>query len=470
MKLQIKLSIKNTLCFALPCLASTLLFTACSNDASEPTTVGSEPATSGIVRFTASVPTSDAVTTRIGIDDVKKPTIENYLVDEPVIWLEDDKVSVFFVPERGGDVVHAQFKVDKSTLSTDKQSTDLVNVDDLSYLDGNYTIYAFTPYKETNKLDLISLDLSNQFQAVNHNNYSHLGSTASMRSKGVGATFTNGSTSTNVNFDFEHIASFLRFHIKNGLNENVNVTGISLTHPNMFAAATYNAASNVLTAGTSGSTISLSFGEEGKSLESDGSFDAYMSAFPVSMTSNFDKELGLIFTFDDGTKMSLKPTPSDLGYSVQSGMFAAGTRFFFDITLSKDAPLPPVSSITYDGYYYTYDKVNTSLSNIFYLGDKPFVNFTDLPNACPSGYTSVHFDDLRGYKTPELNQLRNALGSEARGYLNSQTGNVSQRDVLLFNCGPLDQFMGAIYSEGFIGFLNVNNNTKFRPICRRPII
>ena len=469
MKLQNQLSIKSTLCFALPCLASALLFTACSNDESEPTG-GSEPVTYGTVRFTASAPTSDAVTTRIGIDDDKKPTIENYLVEEPVIWLEDDQASVFFVPEEGGDVIHARFKVDKSTLSTDRKSADLVNVDDLSYLDGTYTIYAFTTYKERNKSDLISLDLSNQLQAVNHNNYSHLSSTASMRSKGVGATFTNGSTSNSVNFEFEHITSFLRFHIKNGLNENVNVTGISLTHPNMFATATYNVTSNTLTAGTPESTISLSFGEEGQSLESDGNFDAYMSAFPVSTASNFDKELGLTITFDDGTKMSLRPTPSDLGYSEQSEMFTVGTRFFFDITLSKDAPLPPVSSIIYDGYYYTYDKVNASLSNIYYLEDKPFVNFKDLPNACPYGYTSVHYDDLYVYNTPQLNELRNALGSEARGYLNSQTGNVSQRDALFFDCGPWSQFMGGIHSSVIISFLNVTNNTKFRPICRRPII
>jgi len=332
MKLQNELSIKSALRFALPCLASALLFTACSNDDSEPIPGGSDNVTAGTVRFTASAPLTSDATTRIGIDDANKPTVDQFETEEPVIWIAGDEVSVFFDANDGSQPIHARFKVDDTTLSTDKKSADLINADELEIPDGTYTVYAFTPYKATNTLESISLNLSNQTQALSHTDYSHLGNTASMRAMSNGAQFTGGVPANNVNFEFKHITSFLRFRITNSLSSSITVTSISLSHPSLFSAATYNAKTDGLSAGAN-SSLQLSLG--GKSLSSNESFDAYFSAFPIPTSYSSSDELELTINYDGGDdpQKVFEILPNELIGSTDTELFPVGTRFLFDVQI-----------------------------------------------------------------------------------------------------------------------------------------
>ena len=394
MKLQNELSIKSALRFALPCIVSALLFTACSNDGVKSTPGGSDSVTSGTVRFTASAPTSDAVTTRIGIDDANKPSVTDYLVDEPVIWLADDRVSVFFVKE-GSAPIHAEFKVDGTTLSDDKKSADLVNITDLSGLDGTYTIYAFTPYKSTNTLESISLDLSSQTQAATHNNYSHLGGAASMRAAGVGATFTNGSTSNNVNFAFEHITSFLRFNITNslGTGNNINVTGINLSHPKLFTSATYDVKTGILTAGPDNSEITLSI-DGGKFLQNNEDFDVYFSTFPISTNYTSTDELSFSISYGGGdAPVAHSILSADLLNIDAVELFPTGSRFLFEVQVpgsnNNDAAFDPDVSAVCNGFIYSIAALNPSLQPDYTFDGLMYFDADNLPDACASGWELV---------------------------------------------------------------------------------
>jgi hypothetical protein len=413
MKLQNELSIKSALRFALPCLVSALLFTACSNDDVEPTPGGSDPMTSGTVRFTASAPTSDAVTTRIGIDDANKPSVTDYLVDEPVIWLADDRVSVFFVKE-GSAPIHAEFYVDGTSLSDDKKSADLVNITDLSDLNGTYTIYAFTPYRSSNTLESISLDLSSQTQAVNHDNYSHLGNTASMRAAGVGATFTDGSTSNNVNFEFKHITSFLRFHITNSLETAINVTGISLSHANLFTSAAYHVENGTLNAGNLNSSLNLSF-DGGKFLTQDAEFDAYFSTFPIATNAESTDELTLTITYDGGdeTEKSFDILVEQLINAGAVELFPAGKRYLFDVSLIPDLGGDyPFVTVSWGSYVFTTNDYLSEIPNIQNSPDGyyflPLGNFSGF--SCPDGFDLLTTSFFTNNNITNISEVLVAIG------------------------------------------------------------
>jgi hypothetical protein len=404
MKLQNQLSIKSVLRLALPCLASVLLFTACSNDGSEPTPGGSDNVTSGTVRFTASAPLkSGAVTTRIGIDDAAKPTVDQFDTEEPVIWIADDRVSVFFVPQEEGEVIHAQFRVDGSTLSEDRKSAELVNVASLNIPNGTYTIYAFTPYDADNGFNCVSLDLSNQTQQGNHSNYKHLGSTASMRADGVGATFTAGSTSDPVNFQFAHITSFLRFNITNSLDAAINVTDISLTHPYLRTNTTYDVENDVFS-GDVYSPLSL-FLDGGKYLSENEAFDAYFSTLPIySNTSEADQlDLTIYYTCGDiESNLHFQIPASELISDFNDHLFPVGTRFLFEISISDASGGSDFSVHKYGNIYVTKNDYPYNIQYGTYQ-DKRLSLVGELADiSCPHGYSLLTGDFVDShFKTSE---------------------------------------------------------------------
>jgi len=419
------LSIKRALRFALPCFASCLLLTACSSEGSELNPDESGSSAPGAIRFTASVSSvSDAATTRIGIKDDAKPNVggEEYRDEEPVIWIGDEKLSVFFVSNTQGTTITAMFEVDGESISEDGKSADLVNVTDLSLLDlnGEYTVYAITPYDESNSLNSTSIDLSGQTQAASATNYSHLGETAYMRAEGVTATFANGSlTQISGNLDFEHITSFLRFHLKNGMDGAINVTGIKLAHSALFDKAIYNFNSETVSAASNVDTeLSLTFGAEGISLASAATFDAYMSAFELTMLEGESDDLKLIFTYTKGGNAYVKTFPlelTDLEDEYASDViFPAGSRFLFVITLNGADETFEYGGKTYtaikygDDYYTPADYVPTGFDTKEHDG-AIYVRPKNA-NPCPENYSLPAHSALTALSGDQLKNLYTALG------------------------------------------------------------
>jgi hypothetical protein len=384
MNLQNQLSIKSALRFALPGLAACLFLAACSNEVSDMTPEGPSSETVGTVRFSASAPlASEDVATRIGIDNDNKPSVDEWTKDEPVVWIGDEEVSVFFVSKADGDEIHAKFKIDG-----DGKSADLVNVTDLNHLNGEYEIYAFTPYVQGNTLSQAQLSLANQSQAANTTDYSHLSKSAYMRAAGVNATFNAGSlTSSAVNFHFEHVTSFLRFNITNELGKDITVNGISVSHPNMITAASYNIQDKSQLTTAAGSAIGLTFGVSGQNLPNGGSFDAYMSTLTVPLGTNIDQDLVLsIYIAGESDPYIFSVSPEDLNFTASSGMFAPSTRFMFEMPIGVVDSDPSFSEIFIGNYGITWDVVNDP--SLIYVGQPGVWLFTaDVHTSCPSGYT-----------------------------------------------------------------------------------
>jgi len=468
MKLQNQLSIKSALRFALPCLASCLLLAACSNEVSDvtPDDLPSEPM--GTVRFSASAPfASEDVTTRIGIGS-DKPTVDQWENDEPIIWLGDEEISVFFVPKGGGSDIHAKFIIDSESISDDGKSADLINVTDLGALNGEYEIYAFTPYVAENTLSAALLDFSNQVQLPNTTTYGHLGVTASMRAEGGEAQFTNGSlVSGDVTFNFEHITSFLRFNITNELGEPITVTSITVSHPNMISKSSYSIEDNVQKETITASDISLTFGG-GQSLADGSSFDAYMSTLNVPLNTNFDQELEITISVTDQV-FTYKVLPSVLQFSSSTGMFNIKSRFLFDISLvSTTLPPPdmPTDYVEFDGYYYTYNHYATTISPVKIIGSDVFVSYDDLPVSCPFEWELVSHNSLP-ISTDYRLSLYIALGSSFFGSLRLD-GNINTTAYLYMFHNENTNLI--IYSNGFWSNANGSNTSGgYRPICRKKI-
>ena len=405
MNLQNQLSIKSALRFALPGLAACLFLTACSNEVSDFTPEGLPSETVGTVRFTASAPlASEDVATRIGIGE-GKPSVDEWTKAEPIVWIGDEEVSVFFVSKANGDEIHARFRIDGAG-----KSADLVNVTDLNHLNGEYEIYAFTPYVAGNTLSQAQLSLANQSQAANTTDYSHLSKSAYMRAAGGEATFATGSlTSGDVNFHFEHVTSFLRFNITNSLGRDISVTGISVSHPNMITEASYNIKNKSQVTTSSGSAIELSFGASGQPLSADGAFDAYMSTLTVPLSTNINQELELtIYVAGDSDPFVFSVLPGDLDFTASSGMFEPSTRFLFEVNISNNNNVNP-NEIIIGNYGLTWDRVNDATTIDWTLPEGIFVTYGKLANCCPTGYQYADLSFMQNIHS----YVKNMLSSDA---------------------------------------------------------
>jgi hypothetical protein len=466
MNLQNQLSIKSALRFALPCLASALLFTACSNEVSDITPENLPSGTVGTVRFSASAPlASEDVATRIGIDNDNKPSVDEWTKAEPVVWLGDEEVSVFFVSKANGSEIHAKFQIDGNG-----KSADLVNVTELSQLNGDYEIYAFTPYVAGNTLSQAQLSLANQSQAANTTDYSHLSKSAYMRAAGGEATFATGSlTSGDVNFFFEHVTSFLRFNITNSLGKDITVTGISVSHPNMITAATYNIENKSQVTTASGSAIGLSFGMSGQSLSAGGSFDAYMSTLTVPLSTNFDQELVLeIYIAGESEQTVFSVYPEDLEFDASSGMFVSSTRFLFEIEL-KSPESPSVFDPNIIGNYdFTWDKTTSgsAITNDFGV----FVHRDNVKNSCPTGFSYITLSFIREFQ----DEIANRYGDEApfNGYYRRDMQNLYYRDYVVTWASNNPWYVEMFrLSDSHWNALDVADSHKgfyfLRPLCVR---
>ena len=502
MNFTTQISVKSALRFALPCLASCVLLSACSSEGPEMNPDNVNPTAPGSIRFTASAPlASEAKTTRIGIDGANKPDVtddNDWDSDEPVIWLEGDAVSVFFVPTAGGNPIHAKFVVEDESISNGGKSAELVSDSDFdpSALDGEYTIYAFSPYASTNSLNNMTLDLSSQTQSVNADatNYSHLGNTAYMRANAGNATFANGRlTDGDVNLAFEHITSFLRFHIKNSLGEPINVTDISISHANLSETGVYSVETGSLTSNSLNSTINLSFSGSGNPLSKNAGFDAYMSTFPVNISAVSSK-LDLTVSYNVGVETST------VTYEISQGnladlvatefLFEKSSRFLFNIVLSAPDPAKDfLDDLNYNGYTYNpirWEKFLISparflcdqLPNRTVDGKQYCDCSTGVTNLCPRGWSL--FTYVYGTPHPDLWVFGFAdyIGL-APGRLNVQNMEVHNAEsVFMPSISDFEGVKGATWGrwwfdrQGILNGLEVEGNFDvyfYDPRCIRAI-
>ena len=486
MNFTTQLSIKSALRFALPCLASCLLLTACSNEGSELNPDDANPTAPGSIRFTASAPlASDAATTRIGIDSDNKPDVtdeNDWDRDEPIIWLEGDAVSVFFAPKDGGEAIHAKFLVDDESISSDGKSAELISDSDFdpSELDGEYTIYAFSPYDPNNTFNNITLDLTSQSQAVNADatNYSHLGNTAYMHANAGDASFDNGAlTDGEVNLAFEHVTSFLRFNIKNGFDDPITVSRITVSHPNLITEASYNLQFNTQSTVTQGNALELTFGASGHTLSPGGSFDAYLSTLPISLLTN--KNQALVFSFyitDEPDPIVYTVNLNELAAPDDSECFAAATRFLINMSLSSDDPENDLSLFITDDFILTWDKVSPSVTGIINASGL-FVSLEDALTSCPENYTYVDQSFFTTYirpleKTPTArykaiqSNLTGYVGADGQFYLKpttTTTHNFGFAFVSSSGSGRIVYLTSMGYSASNLG----SDANLYRPLCYR---
>jgi len=439
------------------------------------------PTAPSSIRFTASAPlASETKTTRIGIDSANKPDVTNesdWDRAEPVIWLEGDAVSVFFVSKGGGEAIHAKFVVDDESISNNGKSAELVSdIDfDPSALDGEYTIYAFSPYASTNTLNNMTLDLSSQTQAVNADatNYSHLGKTAYMRANAGDATFANGIiTGGEVNLAFDHITSFLRFHIKNGLDGFINVTDISLSHTFMSNASTYSVATGSLNSNGLNQALNLSFSSSGQPLYPNNEFDAYMSTFPVIHygTSNI-LNLTVYYTDATGTQMVTYQIPqSDLVDMTETDcLFPKSSRFLFDVTINDNTITPPYPTIEDGEYIYSWTNINQDATGVVVIDGDPYVRLVDLPTICPDGWTLLNGQIIQFMSTDELENLYKTLVPPLGGVWDDDYQDIIWTETLFLYYSNDYEF--HLYINGYYYGAHFDYGTRlYRPICRQLII
>ena len=152
--------------------------------------------------------------------------------------------------------------------------------------------------------------------------------------------------------------------------------------------------------------------------------------------------------------------------------FKANERTYLGFTLNvtQDNPINdpdpedvPDDAIQHEGYYYTYNVLNPSITADAVYNADPFVTYDKLPSACPVEWSTVTAGMFAAW---ERNPLRLAL-EPARGSYRHRSGDVRGATLLyLYEQFEKIQYFdtnGSKVTDALI------SESYYRPICRRAI-
>jgi hypothetical protein len=477
------LNLKKALRIAMPCLALSF-FVSCSN---EETTGASDEMTSSAsnLTLTATVPVAkEHSSTRVGIKDDASAS-PNY------IWLEGERLTLYWKNLHDDDADQVLvYQVEG--VSADGKSCTMNPVDPSAKLDnGFYKIHSLSPHTEFNfvngELSAI-IDLGNQNQpsdAVDHNYLSDkLYQYATTVVQVYGGDIISGTT----NLPFEFITSLLRVRVENNTGLPIDVKKVKFSYstvnnPQFYSKGIFTA--NPLKgahdyAHAEGATLNdLSVTTE-QELADGASFDVYMSFFPTAGYEDNDTEtFNMVVDYVvSETDAVMNRNISVLNSSFSTGhmylKFDGGDLFSLTLTLVENdlpgsviivPPLPPYSHVEYDGHYYTYNQIRTSLTRLHVDNNNVYVPYEDLPNSCPDGWDSVTFNLLSKNGIFNGWSFRTALGDNFMGCFNPTSGQSHRTNAFMIYAEDHEGRGWSMYDNFSLTPLEMSY--YYRPICRR---
>jgi hypothetical protein len=490
MKFENYLSLKKALYIAMPCLALSF-FVSCSNE--EVTGASEELSTGTNLTLTATVPVAtQSYSTRIGIDDDK---ISNDAgVEEPYVWIEGETLTLYWKNLHGsGNDKVIEYRVEG--VSNEGKSCVMNPVGTPSLTNGFYKIHALSPHTSFNfEGDELkaTIDLGNQSQPDDAINHAYLSDKMYQYATTVVQIHGGYIVSGTSNLPFEFITSLFRVRVVNNTGLPINVNKVSLSYSSadnkqfyskgIFTAAdpvgdhSYSAAADAITNDLSITT--------NKSLAANENFDAYMSFFPTEGYNAGSSEiLNVEIEYNvNGTPGTFIRTPSVNSSIFLTGSkylsFEGGDRYFLTLTLTPaDLPedvdypvMPPVTpsvdAIEFNGYLYTYNVLNQSVSADYTYNGDPFVALHKLQNACPSGWNLVTYSVVFALSPSSRNDLAIALLPSAGGIVESTSNSLYfAKWIQLY----LDHSKFVMLNDNGLSSDFDLEDFLFRPLCRKYI-
>jgi hypothetical protein len=491
MKFENYLSLKKALRIAMPCLALSF-FASCSNE--EATGTSNEtisPVTN--LTLTATVPVAkQSFSTRIGIDD--KLISDNASVEEPYVWIEGETLTLYWknLHDSKADMV---IKFVVSNVTADRKGCTMEPVGNPTIDNGFYKIHSLSPHTEFNFVDgelSATIDLGNQNQPSGAVDHSYLSDKLYQYATTVVQVYDGEIISGTTNLPFEFITSLMRVRVVNNTGLPIDVSKVSLSYatednPQFYSKGIFTA--NPLKgphdyAQAEGATLNALSVTTEQELAVGASFDVYMSFFPTEGYAPGSTEtLNMVVDYTvQGVPGVMTRTSSVLNLAFNTGhlflKFDGGDRYLLTLSITEtDLPADVMTPITdpfavsydqvvsYKGYSYTWNQINSSTTINFRSGDHIFLSYDKLETACPDGWQHVN--------TSIANSLYIDAGFEFYHALhNGFFGAVSYAGLYLHS----GYFFTPITADLAIGIKDLSELTIvepvrdelwLRPICRK---
>jgi hypothetical protein len=470
---------------ALPCLALSVVMSACSNDDALEYVVVDNNVSTGMV-FKASFPVSEGeVSTRMGLNENLIPLNPN--ITEPLIWIDGDKLSFNFVKNgMAGQVV--EYKV--TDVADRGRSCSLVPVTTPTFTegDGTYTVYAVTPSSPNNFLNGFSnfcnVNLTNQSQPSVVDNYKNLSNYLYLYAKTT-VEVENGALKSGNSLSFAIATSLLRFNVTNATGAEATVDKITISHTGSSDHPFYSTrvfdptkSTGMFSNGTTVGSLTL---ETDKVLSDGGKFDAYLSIFPTEgFADAADNKIAIRVDYLDADG---EPKHKDFEWSVSAfssnppyAVFRSSGRFLFNLTLDEgeeelpdeDDPYANDPSVFKVGdYYYSLTKPHQSYINYTdNAGGYIYYPFQSDP-LCTDGWLPINYY-ISTISVEEIQALWAISAFRGMTYGAYTQPHYLNLDILAIKAGSGD-YRFYSYDGSYVQGSHLWNDFAYRIICCREL-
>jgi hypothetical protein len=467
MKIEKLSKVKMVLRIALPCLALSVIMSACSNDDITEDMVVGDSLSTGLV-FNASFPALEDgnPSTRVGLNESLIPINPN--ITEPLIWIAGDKLSFNFV---ANGTVGQVIEYEVTNVGSRGRSCSLRPVSSTTLADGTYTVYAVTPHSTNNFLsgliNLCNVDLSGQSQPEVVDSYKNLSNYLYVYAKTTVVIQNGAIISGGNNLSFAIATSLLRFNVTNATGEEVTVDKITVSQTGSAPAQFYTyrqfdpTSSTALFSGGGSGVSSLTL-ETDKPLSDGGKFDAYLSIFPTEGFSSVDDNkisIRVDYIADGENKhKDFEWSVSAFSSSAPYAAFRASARFLFNLNLMDenseneqgDYDNLTFTPIEYGDYYFTPNSYISTKSNHKIISGIYFLHSNAIDDDfCPVGWSLVtHANYIHKLTNSEIISLFSTIHL-AMGYAFPSNPIITENNFTFYlNTLPVD----GILSLGCVSY------------------
>ena len=412
LKKRIKMKIerlKNKSTFALPILALSIAFSACSEESGveAPKEIDKGQA----VTFKANP--LDAETRAIGTKVALNPSTNPNSRQDELAWENGDKISFHFYDK----TLNRRFTAPEGfevTANLDG-SADLTGA--IPTLPGKYSIYAVSPmndrYFEYNQLGQPTLTIDQTQTQSSHRNTEHLSKHLYLYSSLEDAIDVVGADewSGNADMDFQVIPSLLRFDIENNSSQSLKLKAIKISYPEgdgrLYRSVRLDEEDGTFIPSETNAYSEMTLDLQSATLQPESTYTGYLAVFPSEHVGEM--------------KVEILIEEHSIVYDITTPVFEAGTRYYTSLTINDSQLTYLITLGSFEDNGFTYETVafrpEGHASDITYMitpsrnsaiehDGQYYVRGLDAHNHCPTDY--------RLPDPSELTIVRNHLANDSR--------------------------------------------------------
>ena len=458
-------TLKNKYALTYPLLALSLVLGSCSQEEGDNTFP--EDSQRKTITFTANPVTAETkdISTRVSLNTGSSNG------NDGLDWVDNDKVSFYFIGENYNNV--------KKTFTVSVGGTTTIT-GETPDTEGDYTIFAISPYKSTyfptygSTTLTIPASLTQDPDPANltHNHLSDYIYMYANPSNIISVDGAKNATGGDIALDFNLLISLLRFEIVNNSSSDIKLQSVSISYPDE-AAKLYSTLeldeNNYTFSPTNASHEKMTLNFSDIALASGNGKGGYLPIFPTTIASALNVDVNMVLS-DDRTH-SIPFVINDIR------TLEAGSRYIIPLTIiDTDIPAPSFDDdfLAHQEYIYTpNDYAFPGSSNIithngsyYYKADQ-----LNLATICPTHYHLVTFSIMESMSPQQQAALFDAVNWPAGSFDPSGQWMSQWSEFISFPYYPQYTHWNGFFMNtgGLVQAFNPYNNGYLHVKCRRLI-